>query len=453
MVGVYLYASVERRPRDPRPSVAAADVPAALAELATRDDVNVLFILVDTLRAHRLHGYGYERETSPMLDHLAATGVRFARHRAQSSWTKCSMASLWTGLYPVRTGVLRHDHALAEEARLPAEILRDAGFRTAGLWRNGWVAPNFGFSQGFEVYHRPRPSPLPPSVRRENPAIRLEGSDVDILESAREFLRLHGQERWLLYLHMMDVHQYVYSKESALFGTGYSDIYDNSIRYVDGVIRAMMDELFRRGLLERTLVVVASDHGEAFGEHGREGHARDLYAEVTEVPFLLSFPFQVEPPGLTVTSMTQNVDIWPTVLDILDLPPLEDADGRSLLPAIVAAARSEHHGGAKQSTFAQLDQTWGRTREEPRPLITVTGAGHRLVYPSKDPERAELYQLASDPTERRNIAAEKPEMVARLRGRVDDYLASRPAPWGAAPSVELDDMMLNQLRALGYKVD
>jgi arylsulfatase A-like enzyme len=151
--------------------------------------------------------------------------------------------------------------------------------------------------------------------------------------------------------------------------------------------------------------------------------------------------------------MTENVDIWPTLLDILDLPPLVDADGLSLLPLILGAARTEPRDGAKQSTFAQLDQTWGRTRAPPRPLVTVTSAGHRLIYHPSDPERAELYQLSRDPTERRNIAAEKPEMVTRLRARVDDYLASRPAPWGEAPSVELDDMMLNQLRALGYKVD
>src|SRR4029453_6924818 len=91
--------------RDPRPIGTIADI----ERLSQRKDVNVLFILVDTLRAHRIRTYGYERETSPTIDYLAASGVRFARHLSQSSWTKCSMASLWTGFYPVRTGVLRFD--------------------------------------------------------------------------------------------------------------------------------------------------------------------------------------------------------------------------------------------------------------------------------------------------------------------------------------------------------
>ncbi|MGH7337529.1 MAG: sulfatase-like hydrolase/transferase, partial [Myxococcota bacterium] len=114
----------------------------------------MLFVLIDTLRADRLRTYGYPRPTSPIFDVLAAAGVRFAHHTAQSSWTKCSMASLWTALHPARTGVTRFEHVLSPEARLPAEIFREAGFHTAGIWRNGWVEGYFGFDQGFEVYTR-----------------------------------------------------------------------------------------------------------------------------------------------------------------------------------------------------------------------------------------------------------------------------------------------------------
>ncbi len=438
-------------PLDRRPVVEASEVAEAIAGLAERDDVNLLFILIDTLRAHRLRSYGYERETSPTLDYLGATGIRFGRHLAQSSWTKCSMASLWTGLYPARTRVLRHADGLPERARLPAEILREAGFRTAALWRNGWVAPNFGFAQGFEVYHRPRPRVLPPGVRRENPSPGLQGSDDDIVHSALEFLRLHGQERWFLYVHMMDVHEFVYDERSALFGSMYSDAYDNSIHRVDRLVRVLLGTLASEDLLDRTLVIVASDHGEAFGEHGREGHARDLYAEVTEVPFVLSFPFRIE-PGLVVATRTANVDIWPTALDLLGLPGLEDPDGRSLRPEIEAAARHERHDG-RDPLFAHLDQTWGRTRQDPFPLVTVTEAEHRLVYPALARERAELYRLRTDAREQRDVAGEAPEIVARLQARGDAYLASRPPPWGdEEKTVELDEMMLNQLRALGYQV-
>jgi len=107
----------------------------ALAELRNRDDLNVIFILVDTLRADHLGVYGYERDTSPFLDQMTASGVGFADVQRQSTWTKSSMASLWLGAYPARTGVLRHSQAIPEAATLPAEILSDAGFRTVGIWR------------------------------------------------------------------------------------------------------------------------------------------------------------------------------------------------------------------------------------------------------------------------------------------------------------------------------
>ena len=169
---------------------------------------------------------------------------------------------------------------------MPAEIFQEAGFRTAGIWRNGWIDPNFGFSQGFEIYLSPRSQRRQGArlVRLENPNISLDGDDGDILNSAFEFLRAHGHERWFLYLHMMDVHQYAYSEDTALFGTSYSDSYDNAIRWVDSLLGHLFRGLEERGLRERTLIVFSSDHGEAFGEHGGEGHARNVYGEVTQTP-------------------------------------------------------------------------------------------------------------------------------------------------------------------------
>jgi arylsulfatase A-like enzyme len=217
---------IDPDPRIRRSTGSFADVEA----FAERDDTNILFVLVDTLRASRLGMYGYERNTSPFFDSYAAGGIRFARHLAQSSWTKCSMASLWTGLYPRRSGVTRFNHGLPEEALMPSEILSEAGFRTIGVYRNGWVTGYFGFEQGFDLYARPSARPIPPSVRRENPTVSVVGSDTDIVDMAMEFLRIHGDDRWFLYLHMMDVHEYVYDEQSAVFGATNTDIYDNSIR-------------------------------------------------------------------------------------------------------------------------------------------------------------------------------------------------------------------------------
>ena len=354
-----------------------------IERLSERKDLKVLFILIDTLRADRLSAWGYARETSPTIDWLASGGVRFARQLSQSSWTKCSMASLWTSLYPQRTGVLRFDHVLSSEAKLPAEILREAGFRTVGLFRNGWVAPNFGFSQGFEVYHQPAPVPLAPNERRQNPSLRDPASDTSAVEAFRSFLRVSAHERWFVYLHLMDVHQYTYDENSALFGTAISDIYDNSIRREDGMVSAIVSHLAEAGVLDQTLIVLAADHGEAFGERGFEGHARNVFQEVTEVPFVISFPFRLE-PGLVIDTRTENVDIWPTLLDLLGLPPLEPSDGVSLVPLILAAARGEPLPQDGANAFAHIDQTWGQEQERPpAPMVAVASDGFRYVFGSR----------------------------------------------------------------------
>jgi arylsulfatase A-like enzyme len=434
---------------DPRPEGDADDI----AALAERSDLNLLFILIDTLRADRLTSYGYARETSPNMDRLAASGVRFARNMAQSSWTKASMASLWTALYPARTGVLRYMHAMAPEARMPAEILGEAGFRTVALWRNGWVAPNFGFSQGFDAYTNPQPGPVPAELRRETPWGKIEGTDVDLVAGAEEFLRAMGHERWFLYLHLMDVHQYVSDPESARFGTRYSDIYDNAVHWVDRLVGTLVASLERRGLREHTLIALASDHGEAFGEHGSEGHARNLYTEVTETPLILSFPFRLE-PGIVVEAPTQNIDLWPTLFALLGLPSMDDVDGRSLLPEIRSAARGEAADRDASPRFAQIDRFWGRTQEDGRPVVSITEGTFRLIHYVTSPEDDELYDHRDDPGEQRDVAGDQPERVTRLRTRVENHLERAAAPWGGgAPEVEIEDMLLRQLRALGYDVE
>ena len=433
---------------DTRPVGGVEDI----AGLSEREDLNVLFILIDTLRAHRLSSYGYERPTSPTLDYLADTGIRFARHLAQSTWTKTSMASLWTGHYPARTGVLRFPHATPDEAIMPAEILRDAGFRTGGIWRNGWVSSNFGFAQGFELYHRPRPGSVNPELRRETPNATLEGSDEDVIDMAVEFLRVHKANRWFLYVHLMDVHQYLFDAESAVFGSDYSDLYDNSILHEDNLVSHLITFLASQGLLERTLVIVGSDHGEAFRERGIEGHARHVYRESTEVPWILSFPFKLE-PGIVISTPSENVDVWPTVLELLDLPGIPETDGRSLLPDLLAAGRGHALPPDTAPSISHLDRSWARAEVASQPAVSVSDDRYRFVYainPNGDTDR-ELFDRQEDPEEVEDLVHERPEVAARMLEIAEDYMRGSSPAWGSeTPSVKIDQMELNQLRALGY---
>jgi arylsulfatase A-like enzyme len=424
-----------------------------IAALARRSDVNVLFVLIDTLRADRLHAYGYKRPTSPFLDLLGAEGVRFARHMSQSSWTKCSMASLWTGLFPAHSGVTKFNDVLAHSARVPAEIFHDAGFRTAGLWRNGWVDGYHGFDQGFDVYTRPGVRPVPDRIRRQNPTVSYGGSDMDLVEEAMEFLRLEGKKRWFLYLHMMDVHEYTYDAESAQFGTSSSDVYDNAILHVDHTLDQLFGRLAAAGLLKNTLTVIVADHGEAHGERGFEGHARNVYPEVTTVPWFISFPFRLQ-PGIVIQSRTANVDLWPTILELMGLPAMEHTDGRSRVPEIMAAARGEAAPDRDATAIAHLDQTWGQRVTTSAPNVAIREGHFRYVQfrNAKGAIREQLYDADEDAHELDDRIAAEPAVAERMRGEVARYLESRPVWDGEAKPLELDELQLNQLRALGYAV-
>lgn len=442
--GVFACRGADDASFDTRPKGGIEDI----AKLSGREDLNVLFVLVDTLRADRLGCYGYERDTSPVLDYFAATGLRFADHMAQSSWTKTSMASLWTGFYPRRTQVLTYRDTVSSEATMPAEVFQEAGYKTVGIWRNGWVAPNFGFSQGFDYYVTPNPRLAPSAMRVKPIAGRLDGTDIDTLYAAIEFLRANRDQRFFLYLHLMDVHQYISTEETAIFGSTYSDAYDNSVRWTDQQIGELMAELFRLGLAEKTLVVFASDHGEAFGEHGSEGHARDLYGEVMRTPFILSFPFKLE-PGIVVPELTENVDVWPTVLELVGTDSLPEGDGKSRAPWLIGdRARTD-----EAESYAELDLSWGQPKLDPEPIVTVRAGEHRLIHHVVDPEKDELYDLSTDAKETSNLASDRPEPLAKLRERAKLYLQAK-TPWeGGAPEIELDQLQLRQLRALGYSID
>jgi arylsulfatase A-like enzyme len=418
-----------------------------LETLRGRDDLNVVFLVIDTLRADRLTCYGYGRDTTPVMDTLAAHGVRFANNVAQSSWTKASMASLWMGMYPTRNGIIRYPHGIPSETRMPAEVLRDAGFYTAGLYRNGWIEPNFGFGQGFDAYFMPRPNESPQEYKRRQLSYQVAGSDFDVTQAAQEFLENYKHRRFFLYLHYMDLHQYTFGTNFAKYGTSYSDYYDNALAWTDANIGMLVQRLIDLDLLDETLIVVAADHGEEFQEHGQEGHAKSLYREVVMTPLIFSLPFNVEGGGLTVDALTANVDIWPTILDILGLEPMAGAQGRSLVPVMLGKETLEG-----RAVFSELDGQWGSVNVEGRPWVAATTDDWRFIRFLPDETRNELYDRKADPGEEKNLIAEKPEVAAELRALTEELMADE----GAVPEPtvqEIDDLRLNQLRALGYAIE
>jgi len=453
-LGLYAYSAIEVEPtaRDRRPKGGAEQIEA----LAARDDTNVLFIVVDTLRAERMSVYGYERETTPFLKELAQTSVRFGRNISQSSWTKSSMASLWTSRTPLHAGITRFDDTISQEVLMPAEIFAEAGFKTVGLFRNGWVNPQFGFDQGFEKYYKPLGGYQDVRIKRMRPNSQQVGTDESMVADAIEFLRIHGKStRWFLYVHLMDVHEYTYDKESAQFGTAVPDIYDNSILREDWVISTLYDYLASQGLLEKTVVVLASDHGEAFGERGYEGHARELFPETTETPLIISLPFALTKP-IVLDRRTSNMDLWPTVLELMGLPKQsDDLDGRSHRQEIIDLARggapAEPEAEAEKASVAFLDENWGVPGSERMPAVSIVEDDYRYVAGTGWNGRP--YEgLLSKKTDgqRQDVLASNPEVAKRLREQAREFLAQKPVH--ESKTIELDEMQLDQLRALGYQL-
>jgi arylsulfatase A-like enzyme len=176
-----------------------------------------------------------------------------------------------------------------------------------------------------------------------------------------------------------------------------------------------------------------------------------VYGEVTTTPFILSLPFRLD-RAVVVEAPTENVDLWPTLLDLLGLPGLDGADGRSRMPELMAAARGEAPPARDGDglRFAHIDQAWGRNRQEPRPMVAVSDGRYRLIRRAGgDPP--ELYDREQDPREAVDVAQAQPERAAELAAAAEAYLARPQAPWApSAPQVELDEEELEQLRALGY---
>lgn len=450
--GIYAYSTIEIEP-DPagnRPTGGAAEIEA----LADRDDTNILFIVVDTLRAERMSAYGYERDTTPFLSKLAANGIRFGNNVAQSSWTKSSMASMWSGRTPLHVGITRFDQSISEKVDMPAEILAEAGFKTVGLYRNGWVNPSFRFNQGFEKYYRPFAGYQDPRIQRMRPNAQKNGNDESVIADATEFLRIHGKtSRWFLYLHLMDLHEYTYDQESALFGNSVSDIYDNSILRVDWIISTLYDYLGTQGLLEKTIVVVLSDHGEAFGERGFEGHAREVFPETTETPLIISAPFSIE-PGIVVSTRTNNMDLWPTLFDLIGVAnPATDLDGRSRREEILATARGDEASetaAPEEPSIAFLDENWGTPGGARMPAVSVIDGKFRYVSGSGLNGRKFEVLLSTDDGQKRDQLAANPDVAERLREKAKSVLAEESLY--ESDVIELDKMQLDQLRALGYQL-
>lgn len=393
---------------------------------------NVIFIVVDALRPDHLSGYGYERPTSPNLDAFMASGARFAEATSTSSWTYPSNAAMLTGLLPSHIGVkdwASPPGVVPAERTLLAELLHDAGYQNVGFVTNYFLWPQFGLNQGFDFYDR------------------LNGSEraEDLNQMAFDWLTEHpdaGESQPLfLYMYYYDSHSwydppapydtlydptYTGPLTPELYGHGRSVIagdlvleprdveyllalYDGEITYWDIHFQQLMDRLAAEGLLENALVVVTSDHGEMFGEHGKWLHGNSLYEEVLRVPLLIRYPGVVAAGRVSDTPVT-TADLMPTVLDLLNLPVPDGLDSLSLKPLLT----EEPGAFAERPIYAEMNGEVNPTSisygvAPTYHLRSIKEGNRKYILAFGVPEENVLYQVEPNSLyEGENIIADYP---------------------------------------------
>ncbi len=425
--------------------IAGCERPTPPSELAPRlaalERPNVVLVLVDTLRADWTTPYGFEHDTSPEIARWAERGIVFERARAQSSWTKMSVASLMTSLWPQSHAIRAYGDALGEGALTLAELLQNAGYATYGIQTNGWLHQTFGFHQGFDRYVFPGSS----RAYRLPKASIWPHADRVVEETTRILDALSGDQPFFLYVHFMDVHEYGSPLEFKRYGTDARGNYLNAIRWVDDGVERVRRALEDRGLLDNTVLLFGSDHGETFGENGVHGHARNVLTAVVAVPLVIRLPFPVEP--IRVTSQVRNVDIAPTLLDLAGVEVPESFEGRSLVPLLLAASRGEDTQG--RATYAGLGLPLFPDASVQVSISTGSWTMARNVDP--DPKPAEfLYDSRVDPGENVNLIELEPAEAERMRALLDAYLAREPREGVLQSDVRIDPGIAQKLRALGY---
>jgi arylsulfatase A-like enzyme len=422
-------------------ALAACEKPAppedVLARLRQIPRPNIVLIVVDTLRADWITPYGFDADVSPEIQRWANRGVVFERTLAQSSWTKVSMASMLTSLWPRSHGIRRATDGLAEAALTLADVLGEAGYRAYAVQSNGWLEQSFGFHHGFDHYVFPRAL----NQIGELGVASVWPHGERILEEAGRLIDAHDPGApFFLYLHFMDVHEYAAPPEFKTFGAGSEGSYLAAIRWVDDVVERVRIRLDRAGLSERTLMIFGSDHGEAFGENRQFGHARNVFTPVLHVPLLIRLPFAAEP--VRVRTQVRNLDIAPTLLDIAGVAIPDGFEGESLLPLIAATEPV-----SDRPSFAALGEPIIAGVVE---QVSVNDGSWSLARNLDETGKEFLFERELDPREDANLADLEPAAAERMRAVLDAHLALKPRSGARAADVRIDPSIAERLRAVGY---
>jgi arylsulfatase A-like enzyme/Flp pilus assembly protein TadD len=400
------------------------------AKIKQDSNLNVLLVTLDTTRADRLGCYGHSRARTPNLDGLAAGGVRFENVYCQVPLTTPSHCSILTGTYPLYHQVHNNgSYALPAEVTTLAEILKARGFQTAAFVGSFTVDSRLGLGQGFDVYD---------DQLAEGQAFKplnAERKAEKVYAAFRRWLDSGEKQPFFCWVHFFDPH--IPYEPPAPYSVDFADSpYDGEISYMDHYVGQVIASLREKSLLSRTLVVLAGDHGEAFGEKVEAGHGVFLYDGTLKVPLI----FQAEghlPKGAVIKSRVRLIDIAPSILDMLGLPLPNEIQGTSLLPYIA--------GREKKDLSSYLETYFPRENYGWSELIGFVDGDWKYIKAPKP----ELYNLKTDPQETQNVLGQEGRNAELLRERLAETSAKYSSGLSASKR-ELTSEEREKLRSLGY---
>jgi arylsulfatase A-like enzyme len=420
-------------------------------------DCNVILISIDSLRADHLGSYGYRKDTSPNIDRFSQDAVLFTRCMVQGTSTLISHASLFTSLIPSHHGAsFTQKYGLSEDTQTIASIMKENGYATVSFNEGGQLSAKFGMDQGFDVYDSG------PEKRNITDLCFSR-----IVDKGISWLEQNPEKKYFMFLHTYGIHHpYTPTQEyldriapgyKGPLGTSVSvDLiykafrgemiledeekenivlaYDAEIRRMDDAFGVLIDFLKKTGLYDNTIIVLTSDHGEEFDDHGKIGmHAHTLFNELLNVPLIIKLPGS-RSGGKVLDPLVASIDISPTLLDLVDLPGFPISDGISLSAAI---------SGEEQASGRFLISQRDHPDEYADPRYWAIVSDKWKLYDDR------LYDLENDPGERTDVSGQHRELKESLAMTALKFMSEKPGEHQKARS-EMDEELIKRLKSLGY---
>ncbi|MAU92823.1 MAG: hypothetical protein CMJ93_01235 [Planctomycetes bacterium] len=405
---------------------------------------NLLMVTFDTLRADHLGAYGSEAGLTPNFDALASQSVMFENTYAVSSTTGPSHLTMFSGLYPNEHGVLKNAVVVSDDVVTISEHLRDNGYNTAAFVSSYVLTAQFGLSQGFDEFD-------------EDFNLKRRRSGSYTIEAASDWIAGQPNDKpWCVWVHLMDPHKpYVQPTEYLepyitpdLIGNDLDKAsYNGAVAYTDSVLPGLMAAISAQEASAGTLMAITADHGELFGEHGHFGHGRDLFEDAVRAPLLLKH-LSLEPQRIDTT--VGHVDLAPTILELLKMPPMQDISGISFAPMIPDSTQRvsrpvfmQRRIFDEQGVKELLDETGVNVAG---PQWAVIADGYKLTVAPEANEES-LFNLAVDPDENNDLTVSDKDTLLKMRKVLSEILDSQTL---RVRSTDLSPEVLQNLEQLGY---